>query len=86
MPKPFTAPAPAQARPPGWPTLLARAWRSCTKHPGLQAALHAERSEAIKQTRQENDQRRIDTKNAHHASPSAVNAGVKCWLEELIGW
>jgi hypothetical protein len=66
MPKPLAAPAPALLRRPNWPTLLARAWRSRSKHTGFLAALRAERSEAIEQTRQENDRRRANAKYARH--------------------
>jgi hypothetical protein len=66
IPKPLAAPASALLRPPNWPTLLARAWRARSKHTGLLAALRAERSQAIEQTRQENDRRRADAKDAHH--------------------
>jgi hypothetical protein len=64
MPKPLTARAPALLRPPSWRALLARAWRSRAEHSGLLAALRAERSAAIEQTRRENDRRRAEHETA----------------------
>jgi hypothetical protein len=64
MPKPYTPYSPERLRPPSWPTLVLRAWRSRGGHLGLLAAFRAERSTAIEQTRLENQRRQADTETA----------------------
>ena len=60
MPKPYIEYAPQLLRAPSWTTIAARAWRARAQHKGLLAALRAERSTAIVQTRLENQRRQAD--------------------------
>jgi hypothetical protein len=64
MPKPFTARRPVPVRPPGWPALVARGWRSRYQHRGLLLALRYERAEAIQATERQNTERQA----AHQAA------------------
>jgi len=64
MPKPHTATPPVPVHPPSWMALMARAWGSRSRHGGLIAAFRAERSEAIEQTRLENERRQANTDSA----------------------
>jgi len=75
MPKPFTAPPPAVVRPPSWPALIVRAWRSRHEYGGLFAAIRHERTYAIQTTRLQNEQATADhqaAKDAHHAQRQAA--------------
>ena len=60
MPKPFVDHAPQLLRSPSWITIAIRAWRSRHHHPGLLAAFRAEHSDAIENTRRENERRQAD--------------------------
>jgi hypothetical protein len=64
MPKPYTGYIPPLLRPPPWPTLLPRAWRSRSRLTGLLGALRAERAKAIEDTRQENQRLRARVESA----------------------
>ena len=64
MPKPYAPYSPERLRPPSWPTLVLRAWRSRSRHKGLLAAYRAERSTAIADARRENEQRQADHETA----------------------
>ncbi len=64
IPKPFNELQPNQLRRAGSLEILRRAWRTRREHSGLVAAFRAERSEAIEQTRLENERRQADTNSA----------------------
>jgi hypothetical protein len=64
MPKPFIDHAPQLLKSPSWATIAIRAWRSRGQHPGLLAAFHAERTEAVEGTRLENQCRQAESQSA----------------------
>jgi hypothetical protein len=67
MPKPYIEHAPQRLRPPSWPTIAARAWRSRARHKGLLTAFRTERTRAIEHTRHENERAAADHQAAKDA-------------------
>jgi hypothetical protein len=70
VPKPYTDQTPQLLRPPSWPTIVARAWRSRAQHKGLLRAFRTERTRANEQTQRQNEQATAAyqaAKDAYHA-------------------